>query len=126
MKSIRAKEILAHKFKSGIKLPDDEMLSELFLEAMLFIASKCVPNELIRKGIVDSDKVFRNIADGFFVCVPDKPNFSDANEHIMLDESLTYALINEVAFLINREPFYRQMTMDLIAQFNASDGKEIL
>ncbi|EJP75501.1 hypothetical protein [Campylobacter sp. FOBRC14] len=119
----RAKEILELKSKSGLKLPENEILSELFLEAMLYVASKCVPSELIR-GEADSEKVYRNIENGFFICYPDKPNFSDKNEHLMIDETLTYAVINEVIFLLNKDPFYRDLAIELIAQYNANDGRE--
>lgn len=125
MRCVRAKEILAHKAKSGIKIPDDELLSELFLEAMLWVASICVPNELIRKVKIDTEAVYRNIENEFFICLPDKPDFSNANEHLMIDETLSYAVINEVAFLINKDPFYRQLALEIVANFNANDGREM-
>lgn len=121
----RAKEILELKSKSGLKLPENEILSELFLEAMLYVASKCVPSELLRHANEkSSERVYRNIENGNFICYPDKPNFTDENAHLMIDETLTYAVINEVIFLINKDPFYRDLAIELIAQYNANDGRE--
>ncbi|AQW81367.1 hypothetical protein CPIN17260_1078 [Campylobacter pinnipediorum subsp. pinnipediorum] len=125
MLNTRVKEITAHLNTSGKNLPGDELLSELFLQAMFFVASKCVPSELVRRKRSSSDiRVLRNIEDECFICVPDKPNFSNKQEHLMIDEELTYAVINEVLFLINQEPFYRELAMQIIAQYNANNGRE--
>lgn len=118
----RAKEILAIKAVAGRKLPPDENLSELFLEAMLWVSNKCVPSELLRLN-ESEDKVYRQLNNGFFICVPDKPNFSDENEHIMIDESLTYAVIDYVAFLINQEIFYKNSALEIIFDYTANDSK---
>lgn len=120
----RAKEILELKAKSGIKIPEDALLSELFLEAMLWIASKCVPNELLGKYTNDRKKIYRNISQELFIVIPDKPNFSSDTDHLMIDEALSYAVINEVLFLINKEPFYRELSFGIIAQYNANYGIE--
>lgn len=120
----RAKEILTLKGSAGIKVPNDELLSELFLEAMIFIASKCVPNELLERYRSPNMRVLRNIDNEMFIRVPKKPNFNDENEHINIDESLSYAVINEVLFRLNKEPFYRQMAMDVVCQYNANEGRE--
>lgn len=127
MTCIRAKEILKIRGKSGIKIPDDDILSELFLEAMLYIASKCVPSKLIRhkREFSSNTKVFRCIEGDKFICVPDKPDFSNEKEHIMIDESLTYAVVNEVLFLINKDELYKKRANEIIALYNANDGCEL-
>ena len=120
----RAKEILALKIAGGRKLPSDEELSELFLEAMLFICNKCVPVELIRRKT--GERVYRNIDEDSFLCYPDKPDFADVDnkKHIMIDEVLTYAAINYVAFLIGQDAFFRTLTLEAIADYNANNGRE--
>lgn len=120
-----AKDILAFKTAGGIRLPADEILSELFFEAMLFVANKCVPCELVRKN-ESEDRVYRNLEGGHFICYPNKPDFSKEadKKHIMIDENLTYAVINYVAFLINKDQFYRTLTLEIIADFNANEGRE--
>ncbi|QCD52799.1 hypothetical protein [Campylobacter sp. RM16192] len=117
-----AKEILAFKTAGGIKLPPDEMLSELFFEAILYVSNKCVPSELLR-STDSTDRVYRLVEGGHFICYPDKPNFKSENEHLMIDEDLTYAVINYVAFIINQDPFYRTLSLETIADFNANEGR---
>ena len=46
MTSKFAKEFLAHKVVGGKKMPPDEILSEMFLEAMLWKANKFTPSEI--------------------------------------------------------------------------------
>ena len=119
-----AKKSLGFKMIGDKKLPDNETLSELFYEAMLFIANKCVPSELLRTA-AESDKVYRNLERGHFVCFPDRPNFNSSTEHLMIDESLTYAAINEVAFLISEEPMFHSLALEIIAEYNANYGREL-
>lgn len=123
MKTQDAKKALGHKIAPSRKMPEDKELSEMFFEAMLWIANKCVPSELVRIG-EDEDRVYRNIESGHFICFPDKPNFANDKEHIMIDEPLTYAVINEVAFMISANPLHRQMANEIIGDFNANDGRE--
>ena len=94
----------------------------MFLEAMLWTANKCTPSELLRS--VEHERVYRNVANGFYITYPDKPNFDDEKEHIMIDESLTYAVINYVAFIINQDAFYRDLALEIISDYIANDGKE--
>lgn len=117
-----AKKHLSFKTTAGVKLPADDMLGSLFLEAMLFCCDKCVPNVLIRKH--SSEKVYRNIEGNCFICVPDVPNFSNDKEHLQIDESLSYAVINYVAFLINKDTYYRTLALEIIADYNANNGAE--
>ena len=42
----------------------------------------------------------------------------------MIDESLTYAVINYVAFIINQDAFYRDLALEIISDYIANDGKE--
>ena len=119
-----AKKTLKFKLIGDKKFPDNETLSELFYEAMLFIANKCVPSELLRTA-AEPDKVYRNLERGHFVCFPDRPNFGSDVEHLMIDESLAYAAINEVAFLLSGEPIYHSLALEIIAEYNANYGREL-
>ena len=119
-----AKKTLKFKLIGDKKFPDNETLSELFFEAMLFIANKCVPSELLRTG-GEQDKVYRNLERGHFICFPDRPNFGSDVEHLMIDESLAYAAINEVAFLLSGEPIYHSLALEIIAEYNANYGREL-
>ena len=116
------KKLLASKLIDARKFPNDEMLGAMSYEAMLWVANKCTPTELLRKVDIN-DKVYRHLDDDFFICLPDMPNFNDENEHLMIDESLTYAVMNEVAFMHTKEPIYRQMALDIVADYVANFKK---
>ena len=105
------------------RIPDDETLADVFFEAMLYVANKCIPNELLR-SIESNERVYRNVDQNAFLTYPDRPNFSDPDEHLMIDEALTYAVINEVAFLLNQDTYYRTLALEIIADYNANYGKE--
>ena len=106
-----AKKHLSFKTTAGVKLPADDMLGSLFLEAMLFCCDKCVPTILLRH-FGSEERSYRNI---------DKQNFSDPKEHLQIDEALSYAVINYVAFLINKDTYYRTLTLEAIADYNANE-----
>jgi hypothetical protein len=95
----------------------------VFFEAMLYVANKCIPNELLR-SIESNERVYRNVDQNAFLTYPDRPNFNDPDEHLMIDETLTYAVINEVAFLLNQDTYYRTLALEIIADYNANYGKE--
>lgn len=115
-----AKKHLSFKTTAGVKLPADDMLGSLFLEAMLFCCDKCVPTILLRNFGSD-ERPYRNIDKQTFICVPDVPNFSDPKEHLQIDEALSYAVINYVAFLINKDTYYRTLALEAIADYNANE-----
>ena len=118
-----AKKILKFKGVGDKKVPDDETLSDVFFEAMLYVANKCIPNELLR-SIESNERVYRNVDQNAFLTYPDRLNFNDPDEHLMIDETLTYAVINEVAFLLNQDTYYRTLALEIIADYNANYGKE--
>lgn len=118
------KKHLEYKIAGGRKLPSDEILASMFLEAMLWVCDKCVPNELVRQSEAEA-RVYRNIENGLFIRYPEKPNFSDDKRHLMIDEPLTFAVINYVAYLIEKEPFYEAEATKRINDFIANDGKEM-
>ena len=111
---------MSFKTTAGVKLPADDMLGSLFLEAMLFCCDKCVPTILLRH-FGSEERPYRNIDKQTFICVPDVPNFSDPKEHLQIDEALSYAVINYVAFLINKDTYYRTLALEAIADYNANE-----
>lgn len=115
-----AKKHLSFKTTAGVKLPADDMLGSLFLEAMLFCCDKCVPTILLRH-FGSEERSYRNIDKQTFICVPDVPNFSDPKEHLQIDEALSYAVINYVAFLINKDTYFRTLALEAIADYNTNE-----
>lgn len=123
MKNITAKKHLEYKIASNRKLPPNEILSEMFVEAILYVANKCVPNELLR--LKSTERVYRNIENGFFIAYPQKPDFENEKEHLQIDESLTFAVINYVAYMISENLAYKAECNEIIGEYNANDGKEL-
>lgn len=123
-----ALKALEYKIKAeAIALPPLNQLSELFFEAFTHICDLCVPNELIRKN---SDmRVYRNIDNGFYIAMPERPIFDendpnyDPNAHLMIDENLSFAAVDFVAFLITKNPFYELLCDKRIDNFIANDQK---
>lgn len=125
MRVIDCKNALSYKIAGGRKLPDDEVLSNMFVEAILWVANKCVPAELLKQSY-ENCRVYRNIENGFFIRIPEKPNFSDENTHLMIDESLNFAVINYVAYLIEQNEAYRRDALEIINEYNANSGREMM
>lgn len=119
----KIKTTTQYKLTSAKKLPDNEVLSSFFMEAMYFVANKCAPNELLRQEDTD-EPVLRNIEDGAYLVVPDEPDFASVTDHLMMDEDLTYACINYVCFLITNNPSFKQLTEEVINEFQANYGRE--
>lgn len=113
MRLAKFKELLAYKLRGAGKLPDDEVLASLVFEAMLWVANKCVPAELLRYNETD-ERVYRHIADDCFIAVPDMPDFSDTERHLMIDEPLSYAAMNEVAFMHTADSMFRQLALECV------------
>lgn len=116
--------VLEQKGKGGIKLPEKATLSYLTHEALLFVASRCVPSELLERYKTPNMQVFRNVGNECFIRMPRVPDF-DGFSHLDINEDLVYAVMYEVLFLLNKEPFYRNLALDIIAQYNANEGKDI-
>jgi len=98
------------KTAGGLSMPKDDELGDLFYEALLFVASKCIPRELLRVVAVDTDEeVYRLIGGGNFIIKPKRPVFNilDSNyselEHLQIDSDLDFAVINKAAALQSRD-----------------------
>lgn len=124
MRCVDFKEIIKQKSSNSFEMPDDENLLRLTMESFHYIACKCEPQSLV-KSVRNGERVIRDIRGGKFIAMPDEPDFNNQDEHIILDESLTYALINYVCFLISKdEAVYKKLADELINEYNANDGKE--
>jgi hypothetical protein len=90
-------------------LPDDEMLCALVHEALIYVARSCEPTVLIRH---DGDGgfgegVLRLLPNNREIIFPEKPEAME--KHIMIDEELSFAVINYVVFLLTKEAGYLQL-----------------
>jgi len=101
----RAKSIFELKIKTtgGLQAPNDADLSEIFYEALIYVATKCIPRELLTLVTSTENRdVLRLIGGGSFIALPQKPNFLNV-EPLQIDSDLDYAVINKAAALYSRE-----------------------
>jgi len=133
MKLSDVKKILTLKLRRDIKVPDDDDLEIALFEAIYEIAAECEPSELIvhPDDLVDDDSiiVLRSIIDGYFLKVPEFPDFDFPDRHLMLDEELTYAAIYlAITYLIDkpdRTVKYTERAMKIIGAYKANYSKEV-
>jgi hypothetical protein len=123
MKLTRVKEAIAYRNRTGHKLPDDEVLQDLLFEAMLYVAQRCEPRELIA-GELTQEPVYRNIEGGLYIKLPEYPDFTETDRHLMMDEDLTYAVINYVMYLITNTADFKILADETIAIYRSNFGRE--
>jgi hypothetical protein len=136
----RAKEIFTSKIKiaGGLTPPEDKTLSELFYEAMSYIATKCTPRELLRDSEIDTDDIselLRNLPNGMFLIKPVVPIFDPTDPaynnlvHLSIDEDLNYAVINKAAALYSREAKdiqkFENESLQIVNIFKANFNKAV-
>ena len=103
-----AKKILSQRLAGIRPLPEDDVLTELGSEALIYIATRTTPRVLTRDIYIEGDdySTLRVLEDNMFIVVPDKPIFDIANENysstsqLHMDEELSYAVIYYVGYLI--------------------------
>jgi len=106
MLTSRAKDIFNTKIKAigGLNPPTDAELNEFLYEAMIYAATKCIPNELLRSSENENETaILRFIGGGDFIVLPEMPNVSDDLQHLQIDEELSYAVINKAVSLFCRD-----------------------
>ena len=73
-------------------------------EALLYVASQCEPSVLLQSSNDDEDiAVHRVLSEDIVIAMPEYPDFSQTTRHLQIDESLAYAVINAVCFLLSGE-----------------------
>jgi len=126
---------ITRKLIGDIPMPDDKMLAAFVNEALYFVATKCVPRELIKQENVGDEKVLRLLKDGFCVMVPDTPLFDseaedyNAEAHLHIDEDLTFAVIDYAVSLItqmkDRQVTYHDSAIKKIQMYKSNFLREI-
>lgn len=97
------KKSIERNMAGSFKLPDDNVLQEKIYEALLYVASSCEPLVLLRKKDVDDDEQYRQLSDGFYLALPEYPDFQYENRHLNIDEALSFAVINYVSFMLSNK-----------------------
>ena len=116
--------------EQSYKMPDDDILGEKVFEALLYIAALCEPQILLRKKHIDDDEEFRSLKNGFFIAMPEFPNFSVSDRQLQIDEALSYAVINYTCFMLSGIALFDTVTTRWVSIFekntlNAYAGEEI-
>ncbi|CAM4030783.1 hypothetical protein [Campylobacter armoricus] len=127
MKSALARDIILKKMSKERTSVDDKYIKAYILEAYYYICGKCEPSVLTKTIREEDQKVLRNVRNNAFLIVPDEPNFDDEEEHLMIDESLCYAVINYVCFLMSKgeNVMYLKLCNEIIADYISKDGQEL-
>ena len=127
MLCVKAKKIIEAKIKNSYKnIEDDEILKSYFIEAYYFVMSKCIPRVLV-KNTLENERVYRQLRDNHFLIIPDEPDFSNENEHLMIDEALSFAVINYVCYLATKceQTEFLALATRLINEYISKDGEEL-
>lgn len=107
---------------AGARIKDDEVLADTLHEALIWVASRCVPVVLLRRND-ESETVLRHLEQGFYVAAPKRPDMSNANEHLQIDDDLDWAVINYAMFLLMRDEGYRMLARELVAAHASAEAR---
>ena len=125
MKLSHVKSSIAYKLSTGRKLPEDDVLASIVFEAMYYVAGRCTPRELTKSHMDYEEKVLRFLDNGRFVSIPEYPDFSKPDRHLLIDEDLTYAVIYYVCFIISRDVANKTMADEIINEHISKEGDGI-
>jgi hypothetical protein len=119
------KKQIQNKCSASFSVPKDEILCDIIYEAMLYVCTLCIPNELLRKDLTlekNYVEVFRLIKNGMYIKSPEYPDFSGSNRHLQIDEALTYAVIYYSCFIIGKmkELQLKKLCDDIIGVYNTN------
>ena len=105
MKLSKVKETFNTKIviAGELKSPTNLILANLCHEALLYVATRCTPLVLLREKVDETETVFRLITGAKSIIDPGTPDFESETEHLMIDEDLSYAVINKMCALYSRE-----------------------
>ena len=100
------KTSITKNLEQSYGVPDDDVLAEKVYEALLYVASQCEPQALLRKQYIEDVDVYRKLPDGFCIILPEHPDFGHPERALKIDETLSYAVINATCFLLSGDGKY--------------------
>ena len=110
----RVKTSIELKTKAKYKLPTDDVLQDMIQEATIYVANRCDPAELER-NIIEGETILKHIENGQVIIEPEYPDFTNIEQHLQIDEALSYAVINQTCFLLTADAMYKQLADEDIA-----------
>ena len=114
----KVKASVQYRLSTNKKLPEDDVLQDLLHEAAIYVANRCDPAELIRPLGTDCT-ILKAIEGGKVIIEPEYPYFTKTERHLQIDETLSFAVINYLCFLISKEPMYKQLSDEDIAIYRS-------
>ena len=118
----KIKSSVQYRLSTNKKLPEDVVLQDLLHEANIYVANRCDPAELIRPLGTDCT-ILKMIEGGKVIIEPEYPDFTKTERHLQMDETLSYAVINYLCFLISKEPMYKQLSDEDIAIYRSESSR---
>ena len=112
----RVKKSIDLKTRKSYQLPGDSELEELIYESLIYVATKCDPTELIC-SVITTETILRMIKGGQVIIEPEYPDLTNIDAHLQIDESLSYAVINYVCFLITKVAMFKQLADEGIGTY---------
>jgi len=106
VKLTTVKEIFETKLAitGGLKPPTDAQLQTIAHEALVYVATKCKPRELLQDMQHDGiGKILRMVEGGRYVMMPELPDFTNTERHLQMDEDLAYAVVAKMVAIYARE-----------------------
>ena len=105
-----SKKILEQRLKGVRPLPEDEILTEIAKESMIYVATRTTPRVLTRDVEIDGEdyQTLRILEDNAFIIIPDTPIYDKRNpdysdgKHLNMDEDLSYSVIYYMAYIITQ------------------------
>jgi hypothetical protein len=103
-----ALEHITLRMAQSYALPDNNLLCALIHEALIHVARSCEPTTLIRDDGSEhfGEGVLRLLSNNKSIAFPQMPKMDEPTRHLMMDEELSFAVINYVCFLLSKEAGY--------------------
>ena len=113
---------ITKNLEQSYSVPADDVLAEKVYEALFWVATECEPSELIRSTVAEADeRVLRLLPGMKFIVVPEKPDFANTSKHLMIDEMLSYAVINFTSYLLSGEVKYKALCDLWVSKYRIND-----
>ena len=107
--------------EQSYKMPEDSVLSEKVFEAMLYVSTQCEPQVLLRMKYIDDDALFRDLKNGYYIMLPEYPDFTKDERVLQIDETLSYAVINYACFMLSGKVEFDALASRWISLYRKND-----
>jgi len=120
----KVKQAIEFRTKTKYKTPDDGLMQELIYEALLYVANRTDPAELVRTTET-TEQILKMIEGGKCVVYPEYPDFTQTQRHLQMDELLNYSVINYACFLLTNDVKYKQLSDEDIGLYRGEFNRAL-